>query len=217
MFTMQWRTAIALSLFSHLAFFILIAIMAGNVSRHMEYIPVELIEPSGGLTPARMRADQPRNARPGGEQKTPPKTKQEPPVDNAMGMKEKVVEAPQAPAEQTQPGYPSYGNSSSASTLAGQGVYQPFHTLSRTPYFKTKVKPVYPASERAAGVEARVMVEVYINERGGVDDVKLVKSGGVLFDQCVVEAVRVSSFEPGYINGEPVRARVQIPYVFKLR
>lgn len=214
---MQWRTAIALSLFSHLAFFIFIAIMVRNVSQQREYIPVELIQPSGGLTQARIRTDQSLNVRPGGEQKPPPKAKQEPPVDNAMGMKEKVVEPPQAPAAQTQPGYPSYGNSSSASTLAGQGVYQPFHTLSRIPYFKAKVKPVYPASERAAGVEARVVVEVYINERGGVDDVKLVKSGGTLFDQAVTEAVRISSFEPGYMNGEPVRVRVQIPYVFKLR
>ena len=57
--------------------------------------------------------------------------------------------------------------------------------------------PVYPLAARTAGVETRVVVEVYISDQGKVDDVKLIKSGGAGFDQAVIEAVRGSSFEPG--------------------
>jgi TonB family protein len=47
--------------------------------------------------------------------------------------------------------------------------------------------------------------------------VKLIRSGGRLFDQAVMKAARDSSFEPGYRDDKPVPVRVQIPYSFKLR
>jgi TonB family protein len=67
------------------------------------------------------------------------------------------------------------------------------------------------------GTEARVMTEIYLDERGVVDDVIIKKGGGRLFDKAVIEAVRQSSFHPGYMGDKAVPSVVQIPYAFKLK
>jgi len=95
--------------------------------------------------------------------------------------------------------------------------YEPFHRVSVLPSFKVQINPVYPPSERAAGKETKVIVEVYINERGGVDHVEIVKSGGKLFDEAVISAIKKSSFTPAVMEGNLVAVRVKIPYTFKLK
>jgi TonB family protein len=67
------------------------------------------------------------------------------------------------------------------------------------------------------GSEARVLAEIYLNERGAVDDVTIKKSGGRLFDKAVIDAARLSSFHPGYMGEKAVPTVIQIPYVFKLK
>lgn len=95
--------------------------------------------------------------------------------------------------------------------------YEPFHKVSVLPSFNVQMDPVYPPSERAAGRETKVVVEVYINTTGGVDRVEVIKSGGTLFDEAVVRAVKQSSFTPAIMDGRLVAVRVKIPYTFKLR
>lgn len=67
------------------------------------------------------------------------------------------------------------------------------------------------------GNEARVMAEIYLDERGAVDDVVIKKSGGRLFDKAVLEAVRQSSFHPGYMGDKAMPTVIQMPFTFKLR
>ena len=67
------------------------------------------------------------------------------------------------------------------------------------------------------GNEARVLAEIYLNERGAVDDVTIKKSGGKLFDKAVIDAARQSSFHPGYMGEKAVPTVIQIPYSFKLK
>lgn len=98
-----------------------------------------------------------------------------------------------------------------------KGDYLAFHRLSKLPSFRVRSEPVYPNSERMSGAEARVLAEIYLDERGAVDDVVIKKSGGKLFDKAVIDAVRQSSFHPGYMGEKAVPAVVQIPYSFKLR
>ena len=109
------------------------------------------------------------------------------------------------------------GGSAPATSISDKGAYQPFHRLTRLPIYKTRIEPVYPLSERIAGREVRVLVEIFLNVHGGVDAVTIKKSGGEVFDQAVIRAVRASSFEPGYAGEQPVPTLLQIPYVFKLR
>jgi TonB family protein len=98
-----------------------------------------------------------------------------------------------------------------------QTEYQPYFKVSRLPSFKVKVMPVYPPSERAAGSEARVVAQVFINRFGGIDNIEIIKSAGHLFDNAVIQAIKDSTFAPGYKDNEPVPVKVQIPYVFRLR
>lgn len=95
-------------------------------------------------------------------------------------------------------------------------AYQETDQLSNLPYFRTNVKPAYPRSALRSGRKARVVVEVYINEKGGVDDVRIAQSGGEEFDAAVIAAMKQSQFEPGYMSGKPVAVKVRIPFNFKV-
>jgi len=102
-------------------------------------------------------------------------------------------------------------------TVSGEVRYEPFHRVSVLPSFKVQAEPAYPPSERAAGKETQVVAEVYIGENGTVDRVEIITSGGILFDNAVISAVKNSSFTPAFMDGKPVAVRVKIPYTFKLR
>lgn len=209
----------AYSMLLHLTVFsIFLVISAKRESyKDIDYISADLILPSEGggrfpLSSHQQSSPQPSDI----VSKEEPRPRSEgPAAEDELGAVNKVpLSDPNAPSQGQTAAQPSGGSSGGTDTGT---VYQPYHAVSRVPYFKTQIKPVYPSSERAAGVEARVTVEVYINERGMVDKVKLVKSGGELFDQAVMQAVKDSSFEPGYLEGRPVPVRIQIPYAFKLR
>jgi TonB family protein len=98
-----------------------------------------------------------------------------------------------------------------------KGSYQAFYRLTRIPSFRSRAEPVYPNTERMTGSEARVLAEIYLDEHGTVDEVTIKKSGGRLFDKAVIDAVRQSSFHPGYMGEKAVPSVIQIPYVFKLK
>jgi len=99
---------------------------------------------------------------------------------------------------------------------AAAPVIQPLFKLSRMPSFSRKSEPIYPASERRAGIQATVIAEVTINEQGKVLSVKILKSGGTNFDEAVKAALQQSEFSAGLIDGKPVGARFQVPYRFSL-
>ena len=71
---------------------------------------------------------------------------------------------------------------------------------------------VYPAEEKEAGHQGRVMLQFAINTDGSVSDVKILRSTG--YEALDNEAVRVISsspaWEPGKINGEAVRVRMKM-------
>lgn len=213
----QFKNALALSMLLHMAMFTLAVLIAAQwySKRDKEYIAVELIRPSGGGQRMSAQAHHPHEVRPQKELKPQPEAKQDLPADDVMGLVNKIPESsPDAPSP-VQTGSQPY-DGPSGPEREGTG-YHYSQRVSRVPSFKVQKKPVYPQSERTAGREARVVVEVFISEYGAVDRVTVIKSGGPLFDHAVVTAAKDSSFEPGYLDGKPVPVRVQIPYVFKLR
>lgn len=127
---------------------------------------------------------------------------------------EPVGTAPAGPERGTRP--PSGGSTPAGATKPGKKGYHPLHRLSVHPGFKKRITPAYPRSERSAGVEAAVLAEVYLDETGTVEKVTIRKSGGIPFDQAVVEAIKGSTFSPGYAGAQAVPTVLQIPFVFKL-
>lgn len=65
----------------------------------------------------------------------------------------------------------------------------------------------YPAAAKKTGIEGRVIAMAYINENGGVDDVKIIRGLGGGCDEEVQRVVRESKFKPGYQGGKPINIR----------
>jgi len=75
----------------------------------------------------------------------------------------------------------------------------------------------YPEMAKKAGIQGKVYLLAYINEKGGVDDVKVVKSLGGGCDEAAVEAVKKTKFTQGKLQGQSVKVKLTIPINFKLK
>lgn len=74
----------------------------------------------------------------------------------------------------------------------------------------------YPQIARSAGIEGRVIAMAYINEEGGVDDVKIIKGIGGGCNEEVERVLKSSKFKPGQKEGKPVKVKLTLSFVFKL-
>jgi protein TonB len=80
---------------------------------------------------------------------------------------------------------------------------------------QSKIK--YPEIAKRAGVEGKVYVLAFVDEKGAVTDVKLLKGLGAGCDEEALNAVRQTKFKPGKQRGKAVKVQVSIPIVFKLQ
>jgi len=55
----------------------------------------------------------------------------------------------------------------------------------------------------------------FINETGGVDDVKIIKGLGGGCNEEVEKVLRSSKFKPGINEGKPVKVKLTMSFVFK--
>lgn len=78
------------------------------------------------------------------------------------------------------------------------------------------VTPVYPAFAASARIEGMVILEAVINERGGVERVKVLRSVALL-DAAATEAVKQWRYTPTLLNGTPVPVLMTITINFTLR
>lgn len=76
---------------------------------------------------------------------------------------------------------------------------------------------IYPEAAKQAGVEGKIIVEVYINEIGKITYAKILKGIG---GGCEAEAERVlgllKNFHPGIENGVPVKTKIVVPFNFNI-
>ncbi len=80
----------------------------------------------------------------------------------------------------------------------------------RPPRALSRAAPQYPASARHKGLEGRVVLQLLVDERGQVRDVRVLDADppGV-FDDAAVAAARRFSFEPATAAGRPTQAWVR--------
>jgi protein TonB len=76
---------------------------------------------------------------------------------------------------------------------------------------------VYPELAIRAGVQGRVFVMAYVNTDGTVSRAEVVKGIGAGCDEAAVAAVMKAKFIPGKQRGRPVKVKVSIPIIFRLR
>jgi len=74
----------------------------------------------------------------------------------------------------------------------------------------------YPKMALEANVEGKVYVLAFINEEGGVDDVKLVKGIGAGCDEACINAVKKVKFVPGKSAGKIAKIKMSLQIQFKL-
>ena len=74
----------------------------------------------------------------------------------------------------------------------------------------------YPLQAKTLGVQGVVYVQSIINEKGKVEDPKVVKKLGAGCDEEALRVLKKSKFKPGYDKGKPVKVRFTLPIFFRL-
>ena len=74
----------------------------------------------------------------------------------------------------------------------------------------------YPEIAKRAGVQGRVYVLAFVNEKGEVVRAEVQKGIGAGCDEQAVKAVLGAKFKPGMQRGKPVKVRISIPIRFQL-
>lgn len=76
---------------------------------------------------------------------------------------------------------------------------------------------VYPESAKRAGVQGKVLVAVFVDETGSVVSAEVLKDVGAGLGEAALDAVKDLQFIPGKENGKPAKARMVMPFSFKLQ
>ena len=75
----------------------------------------------------------------------------------------------------------------------------------------------YPVMAKRAGIEGRVILQFIVDERGRVNAVQTVRGIGGGCDEEAVRVVSQARFQPGTQRGKPVRVKMSLPIMFRLR
>lgn len=75
---------------------------------------------------------------------------------------------------------------------------------------------VYPEIAQKAGVQGKVYLLVFVDENGGVNDVKVIKPLGGGCDEAAIDAIKNSKFTPGKNKGQAVKVKLSLAIEFKL-
>ena len=74
----------------------------------------------------------------------------------------------------------------------------------------------YPKVAKAAGIQGKVYILAFINEKGDVDDAKVIKGIGGGCDEAAVNAVKKTKFTPGKQEGQNVKVKLPLQITFKI-
>lgn len=75
----------------------------------------------------------------------------------------------------------------------------------------------YPEIAKKAGLEGKVYAMAYVDEKGSVTDVKIIKGIGGGCDEEVISVLKKAKFKPGQNKGVNVKVKTSIPFHFKLK
>lgn len=85
------------------------------------------------------------------------------------------------------------------------------------PSFIHQEMPVYPPLARRLGKEGRVLLKLLIDADGKLRQVEVVEAAGYGFTEASLDAVKRSTYAPGFQNGAKVAMRVLLPVSFRLQ
>lgn len=82
---------------------------------------------------------------------------------------------------------------------------------------KLQSQVTYPEMARRAGIEGRVTIQFIVNERGQVENPRVIRGIGGGCDEEALKAVSKARFTPGLQRGRPVKVQYSLPIVFRLQ
>lgn len=89
--------------------------------------------------------------------------------------------------------------------------YYEVHELDAVPVPKQDIVPQYPAEALAARMTGMVQLEMYVDETGAIESVRVMRSTAPgVFDQAALDAFQHQAFVPGIKDGKPVRTRLKL-------
>jgi protein TonB len=116
-------------------------------------------------------------------------------------------------------GAPSESNQNRAgAALAAKGdTSAPAGLVYARPLYRKNPPPKYPRLARKRGYEGTVILEVLVDEKGRVADLRVYDSSGYeILDQSARTSVEKWLFEPGTKDGRVTQMWVRVPIRFKL-
>ena len=87
----------------------------------------------------------------------------------------------------------------------------------KPPKLRKFVEAAYPEDKRAAGIGAKVVLSIEVEESGRVGNVEVVVPAGPDFDAAALVAVRQFEFDPAMMDGTPVPVKIQYAYKFVVK
>ena len=86
------------------------------------------------------------------------------------------------------------------------------------PVPKTPIRPQYPEIAQEAGIEGTVYVQAFIDKKGRVKEVNIVKGiPNTGLNEAAMDAIRKTKFYPAKQRERPVGVYISIPVNFKLK
>jgi periplasmic protein TonB len=76
--------------------------------------------------------------------------------------------------------------------------------------------PEYSEAARKAKLNGSVTVAVAVNEKGGIDAVKVVRSSDRRFERNAIDAVKQWKFAPATKDGKAVAVQINVDMTFRL-
>jgi len=100
--------------------------------------------------------------------------------------------------------------------------YLPIHKVSDPPRFNERdiyADLVYPPIALRSGIEGRVILELFIDRNGHVQQILILQENPQErgFGEAAVKAFTGKRGTPAYANGEPVSSRYRYPVSFKIK
>lgn len=95
-------------------------------------------------------------------------------------------------------------------------TYSPFYMVDEAPAALTPIEPAYPEEMRRLGVEGRVVLKLFIDDKGRLRGLEVGESPGEAFSRAAKEAVEKAVFRPAYSSGRPKSAWVRLALRFRL-
>ncbi len=74
----------------------------------------------------------------------------------------------------------------------------------------------YPISERAAGIQGKVVIRVVVDDMGNISSYQVLKSPSKKLAKAAYKAIKSVKWVPAKQNGKPISVWVTIPIYFKL-